>query len=240
MIASHLCINSFGLAEDCTDKDGVTQTPTAPGNTEYPEDWRNQYRPTIYASDDEIAPEGTITLYVDSGCLACPPYSWSVSGEGYTIQDNDGDQETDNDLETITLTAPASVGVCGTDYDIVATVTVEDQLEETDSVKIKNTDGQWVYESTICQPEANGNRTYWSGAIGNYRYKVKFKSISGTPKTECDEACALELFAINDYFLLEDYEWWCDGNNYLRFYDGEVNHGVYGIEHLQREIWSCP
>ncbi len=161
MIGFHLCLNSPVLAEDCADREGMTQTPTPPGNAEYAGNWRSRYRPIIYASSHEIAPEGTITLHVDSGGLACPPYQWSVSGGGYTIQDDDGDQETDNDLETITLTAPASTGTCGTDYDIVTTVTVEDDCGITHEIGIRNTSGQWVditsgWNYSVKNPECCG------------------------------------------------------------------------------------
>jgi hypothetical protein len=105
MIAFHLCLNNLVLAEDCVDcadcadKDGVTQTPTPPGNSEYPGDWREQYRPTIYASSETITAEGSITLWVDSGGKACAPYTWEVSGTGYSLDKS----KTDNDLETVTL-----------------------------------------------------------------------------------------------------------------------------------------
>jgi hypothetical protein len=99
MIAFHLCLNSFVLAKDCADKKDVPQTPTPPGNAEYPEDWRDQYRPTIYASSETITAEGSITLWVDSGGKACAPYTWEVSGTGYSLDKS----QTDNDLETVTL-----------------------------------------------------------------------------------------------------------------------------------------
>ncbi len=191
MIAFHLCLNSLLLAGDCADKDGITQTPTPPGNAEYTEDWRSQYRPTIYASDDEIDPEGTITLYADSGGTACPPYSWSVSGTGYSLDKN----ETDNDLETVTLTAPASTGTCGVDYDIVATVTVKDDCGETDEIEIKNTAGTWVRCYTIsnmaicsCPCESNDEDGYFY--IGNHRIYHRARG--------CISSCLVEAHYCSD------------------------------------------
>jgi len=64
MIAIHLCLNSLVLAEDCADEKDVTQTPTPPGNAEYLEPWREQYRPTIYASSETIAAEIQVVLPV--------------------------------------------------------------------------------------------------------------------------------------------------------------------------------
>ncbi len=40
------------------------------------------FTPDIDSSADTIAAGGSITLWVDSGGLACPPYNWSVSGNG--------------------------------------------------------------------------------------------------------------------------------------------------------------
>ena len=56
--------------------------------------------PDIDSSSDEIAAGGSITLWVDSGGLACPPYNWSVSGNGYSLDKS----TTNNDMETVTLT----------------------------------------------------------------------------------------------------------------------------------------
>lgn len=152
MIAFHLCLNSLVLAEDCADEKDVTQTPTPPGNAEYLEPWREQYRPTIYASSETITAEGSITLWVDSGGLACSPYTWAVSGTGYSLDKS----TTENDFETVTLTAPASTGTCGTDYDIYTTVTVEDTCGLTDSATIRNTAGKWVSCYSFSQACSSG------------------------------------------------------------------------------------
>ena len=55
-----------------------------------------------YDAPPEIAAGGTKSLWVDSGGLACPPYTWSVSGTGYSIT-----PQTENDLEVATLTSAA-------------------------------------------------------------------------------------------------------------------------------------
>ena len=57
--------------------------------------------PAIHASSGTIARGGSITLYVDSGNLALPPYSWYVSGTGYSLNKS----TTNNDLEVVTLTS---------------------------------------------------------------------------------------------------------------------------------------
>jgi len=56
-------------------------------------------KPTIVSSGTTISPGGSITLYVDSGD-AKPPYTWTVTGIGYSI-----DSESNSDLEPVTLTS---------------------------------------------------------------------------------------------------------------------------------------
>ena len=42
-------------------------------------------KPKIYSSSEDIVPGGTIDLWVDTGGSGCPPYTWSVSGTGYSL-----------------------------------------------------------------------------------------------------------------------------------------------------------
>lgn len=60
-------------------------SPTDAGNREYTPDWRDPYKLQIYASDDEIDPGGSIILHIVSNSYAFPPFSWSVSGTGYSL-----------------------------------------------------------------------------------------------------------------------------------------------------------
>lgn len=94
--------------------------------------------PTIQASDTTIAPGGSITVTVNSGGLACPPYTWTVAGTGYSI----APATTENDLETAQLTSAA--GACGVGYGAYATVTVTDSCGVTDTAYIRNSAGDWV------------------------------------------------------------------------------------------------
>ena len=41
--------------------------------------------PYIILSNETIIPGHSISLHVDSGVSTCPPYTWSVSGTGYTL-----------------------------------------------------------------------------------------------------------------------------------------------------------
>ena len=88
------------VADECHD---CNQISTEPGDADYcgmSSDCDCQgAEPTIVASSDVIEAGGSITLHVDSGGLACPCYTWSVSGTGYSLSKS----KTHNDLEEVTL-----------------------------------------------------------------------------------------------------------------------------------------
>jgi len=100
--------------------------------------------PTIVPSGTTIDPGGSITAYVSSGELACPPFAWEVSGTGYSYSD----PETDGDGEETTLSSAA--GTCGVNYDPYTTMTVTDYCEEVDTQFIYNSGGTWGNESMEC------------------------------------------------------------------------------------------
>jgi hypothetical protein len=139
--------------------------------------------PTIVASDSTIDPGGSITLYVDSGGLACPPYTWEVDDIAYSIT-----SETDNDLEEATLSA--SSGSCGGTYDndnIVVTVTVTDNCGLTDTIKIRNTEGDWggyVYDAGMCSFLSGATVT--TSVSGDKEYSLEWKV--GSNDGECNDS----------------------------------------------------
>ena len=85
------CPHSIGIAiaGDCDDLRSHHQshmgTPTVSGNHEYNEEWRNAYKPRIHSSSETIPPGDSIDLWVDTNGRGCPPYTWSVSGTGYSL-----------------------------------------------------------------------------------------------------------------------------------------------------------
>ena len=95
MIAFHLFyLNSPVLAEDCADKEDVTQTPTAPGNAEYPPGWHCTCDPYIPLEFDpnnpeEINPGESIEIAVLDGCL---PFICEVSGSGYSLEETEDER----------------------------------------------------------------------------------------------------------------------------------------------------
>ena len=63
-------------------KDGcLVQTVTT--DVEGIKDWVAKLK--INSSSEEIVPGGTIDLWVDTGGSGYPPYTWAVSGTGYSL-----------------------------------------------------------------------------------------------------------------------------------------------------------
>jgi len=121
--------------------------------------------PVVYASAATIAPGGSINLWVNSGGLSCPDYTWTVSGTGYTLNK----AVTENDLETVTLTSAG--GTCGVNYGAVATVTVTDKCGLSTTAEIRNTGGKWIASGTICSA-ANSTGTYINHDCGSPNYSA--------------------------------------------------------------------
>ena len=96
----------------------------------------------VDSTPDTIVPGGSATIYITDGC---PPYTWSVSDLGYTL-DNASTTGLTNNLNSV-------AGVCGVDYDPVATVLCTDDCDNAITIKLRNTGGQWVLTNTIdCAP----------------------------------------------------------------------------------------
>ncbi len=138
------------LAEDCCDEKG---TPTSVGNAEY--SWGCEctgVKPTIYDNDaDDLIPSaGSVNLWVNSGGKACPPYTWSTTSEGWSLNAS----TTNNDLETVTLSLINTTGKsCGTsgsgDFDVYATVKVTDACGKTDDIVMRYLGGKWKDYYTV-------------------------------------------------------------------------------------------
>lgn len=146
--------------------------------------------PDIISSSETIAPSSFITMYVDSGYLACPPYTWSTTSNGYSISKS----TTDNDLEEITLSATS--GSCGSDYEVTVTVTVTDNCGEQVTAKIKNTAGQWGGDSWIVHCGGTGSVNGYA-IVGDTRYRVTLGSSTGYEVW--NESCGLDAGDSNNY-----------------------------------------
>ena len=109
------------------------------------------------STPDTIAPGGAISIYVAGGC---GPYSWSVVGTGYTL-----DNATTEDGTVVNGLNSAS-GTCGVNYGPFATVTVTDNCGDSVEFTIRSTGGSWDFGS-VCDacPRPAGNECTTSACI---------------------------------------------------------------------------
>ena len=208
LFLSVLCLDPawIAFAEDCQECDGKG-TPTPAGNAEYSPGWEcecSDIIPTIYDNDaDDLIPSaGSVNLWVNSGGLACPPYTWTVSGTGWSLNKN----VTENDLEIVTLSLINTTGkTCGTHYSVYCTVTVTDNCGKTDDIIFRYSGGKWGSLVTVvsgCYHISNG---YVTADIGNKRWKINHWS--GTtigPSASCStclQGNACKVWMANNYEL---------------------------------------
>ena len=152
LFLSTVCLEParIAIAEDCQECDGKG-TPTSVGNAEYSPGWEcecSDIIPTIYDNDEDdlIYSAGLVNLWVNSGVLACPPYKWSVSGTGWSLNKN----TTNNDLEQVTLSLINTTGkTCGVHYSVYATVRVTDNCGVTDDIVFRYSGGTWTLHYTL-------------------------------------------------------------------------------------------
>jgi len=126
----------ISLAGDC----GDSVIPTISGNHKLNPAMHNACsgeRPVVFSNSDEIEVGGSITLWVDSGDLARPPYTWSTSSSGYSLDKT----TTEGDFEEVTLSC--AYGSCGINYNVYAVVTVTDSCGMVSKSTIRNTSGKW-------------------------------------------------------------------------------------------------
>lgn len=126
--------NNNSIAGTCDEKSSSGNTPTFTGDHNYTENWHPelqfQYDPS---NPDEIDRNSSISLNVIGGCS---PYTWSVSGTGFTL---------DEEITTgLTNTLNADGAPCGS-----ATITVTGCNETQVVGYVRSTSGKWVL-STSC------------------------------------------------------------------------------------------
>ncbi len=131
-IATGLGLIDFDIAPET---EGHFQPNFWPPEITEPMDFK--IKPEIYGSRETIVPGGSITLWVDSGGLACPPYHWSTTGKGYSISAT----TTQNDLETVTLTSDG--GRCGVNFNPYVKVNVQDGCGAIAEKSVRNSEGKW-------------------------------------------------------------------------------------------------
>ena len=176
------------VADECHD---CNQISTEPGDADYcgmSSDCDCQgAEPTIVTSSDVIEAGGSITLHVDSGGLACPCYTWSVSPSSKYSLDK---TKTNNDLEEVTLMAAS--GSCGSGYTsstINATVTVTDNCGESQQIVIRNTGGGWSSWVGFCGPPDSQYAIEAALPVGKYKYRFRtgYFTCDLSEAWECDQ-----------------------------------------------------
>jgi len=98
MLLFSLHFSGIALAGDCAGVGGGIGTPTASGNFEYIDSWFPVFKYDT-ANPQTIAQNSSVTISVIGGFS---PYTWSVSGTGFTFA-----SETTKDLSN-TLNADAT------------------------------------------------------------------------------------------------------------------------------------
>ena len=254
VVSSFFLINNPKLIADDSCPDSGQGSSTLAGNVLGLEDFHIKCSgaiPTIVASSDEVDPGGSITLYVNSGELANPPYTWTA-GNGYTFDP----VQTESDLENTTMTS--SSGTCGTDYDIWTTVTVTDACGEIDMIVIRNTAGTWGNQVVDCQGYFQNDYPAEEIIIGDRKYRSRGNSfdpfeysyeswVDDPPEgviiiySGCSNGCDSVLVdSIYSNFYPGVYCSYLKLNNYV--YIGKLRWGdlaVWSGRLLQYE-WVCP
>ena len=96
IVIAILNLSGFSFAEDaCSDNAGPAGLPTIFAEVDSSQDLPTNL--TIISSSSTIAPNGSVELRVEIDGLVGKPYSWSVSGNGYTLEVHE-----DNKFATLT------------------------------------------------------------------------------------------------------------------------------------------
>lgn len=132
----YLHLSGLTVADDCWDREDGG--PTFTGDHNYPPDWfpEFQYDPN---NPEEIDRSSSETISVIGGF---PPYTWQVSGIGFSIPTSTTDR---------TNTLSADNTACST-----ATITVTDNHGVPITGYVRCTTGQWVIKSSICTLPGTG------------------------------------------------------------------------------------
>lgn len=155
------CIN---LSAHANDSCPIT-IPTASGNATVPNNWHNTCvsSPIVWndpGSDDTIARNSSCTVAVTDELGKGGPYSWSVSGNGFSLKK-------DPPSNGLTNTLYANGTACGT-----ATITVTDCGGKTTTGYVRCTTGKWVL---IYSCGAGVSNCSWYGSIrGKFKYDASW------------------------------------------------------------------
>jgi hypothetical protein len=227
------CLHLSGLtvADDCWDREGGG--PTVTGDYTYPPGWfpEFQYNPN---NPDEIDRNSSVEISVIGGT---PPYTWQVSGNGFSIPSSTTDR---------TNTLSADDTACG-----AATITITDDCPTVATGYVRCTAGKWVEKASICELGGPAD-VCWHDAPYYYCQKVEgyikewieLSHLGGMPTCEewGDAACAGRC----DFYGYKH----C-GNSIadLSFFGGENicdcvskpagGYECWAIKHVRHWEWEC-
>lgn len=142
-----LCSSGVSVADDSCFQ-GLS---TIPGNVQYDESWLLQWDPN---NPEEMDRNSSVTISVIGGF---PPYTWQVSGNGFSIPSSTADR---------TNTLSADNTACGT-----TTITVTDSYGQITIDYVRCTSGRWGTVEFIGQSslvESTGG--LFECIIGGYKY----------------------------------------------------------------------
>ncbi len=85
IVIAILNLSGFSFADDaCSNNTGAAGLPTIPAEVDSSQDLPTNL--TIKSSNSAIAPNSSVELRVEIDGLVCKPYSWSVNGNGYSLE----------------------------------------------------------------------------------------------------------------------------------------------------------
>jgi hypothetical protein len=164
-VASVLVISAllivFQTSKVLAQEDASCVFPTVTSGVTFPPGWF-----PIGLSSETVQPGEDVDLDIDFGGDPCPPFTWSVTGNGFALEE-----------ETTDIGANAlhsGVTSCG-----AATITVTDNCSRTATGYVRSTQGQWVGIGSTdhCWPEGSGGGGYLNTHVsqstrpsGKYRW----------------------------------------------------------------------
>lgn len=207
------CLNLSGFSSDqCIPPDCPPNISTIQGTVEYPAGWLLEWDPN---NPQVINRNGSVAVNVISGV---PPYSWSVSGSGFSLATDE--------TQGLSNTLYADDTAC------VATVTVTDSRGQIVSGDVRCSCGNWDYKGDYCGLPGDYDVKESGGLVGFFIY-TKYQGnkmqeqmtrtssnviCSGDPP--CNDRCAWTWqgcsATVGCTSCIEPYEEWCGDSGYCR------------------------
>jgi hypothetical protein len=159
------------IAGSCDEKATGGRTSTCTGDHNYTGNWppKIQFDPS---NPDQIDRNDEITIKIIGGCS---PYTWSVSGNGFRLQDTQ--------TTGLTNTLIADGSACGT-----ATITVTGCVGPQATGYVRCKTGGWYNLTFVCGADrfCTYAATTCTAYVGPYRY-IHYRCVFGGPN--CMETC---------------------------------------------------